>query len=197
MNLTIEDVRAFLAEEKVKPSDLFGPKDFAADPVISEQMREKSPSNYEFARMRRELTDAEKRLAEIERDKTALAEKVKAQDAEISASRLETARTKAASLFEKQKTDRKLDDRQAKFIQNRLPRFMPTKPEEIDKEFNAYLDAEIDEYGKIAKEVFGIEPSAPQNGGEKKAGAEPEQNKPAQAEKKHLDPAQNPMIKIG
>lgn len=192
MDLTLEDVRAFLTQEKAKPSDLFSADALAADPIIA-AMKEKSPSNFEFARMRRELGDAEKKLADIEREKTTLSDKVKAQDVEISAGRLATAKQKAAQLFEAQKTSRKLDDRQSKFIQKRLDRFTPTKPEELEKEFNSYLDSEIDEYGKIAKDVFGIDPAKPPV---KKAGAEPVdgEGNGGDPTKKYIDPVQNPMI---
>jgi hypothetical protein len=90
---------------------------------------------------------------------------------------------------------RKLDDRQTKFIQNRLARFTPQKPDDVEKEFVAYLDAEIDEYGKIAKEIFGIEPAKPPADG---GGGEPEPVKKQDpgTKNEYLDPAKNPMIKL-
>lgn len=192
MDLTLEDVRAYLAQEKVKPSALFSVEDLTADPVIA-QMREKSPSNYEFARMRRELTEAEKKLADAEREKKDLSEKVKSQDAEISAGRLATAKQKVGQLFEAQKASRKLDDRQIKFIQNRLARFTPQKPEEIEKEFGSFLDQEIDEYGKIAKDVFGVpEPKPGEGDGGGREPGKGDANKDVVPD--HLDPAKNPMI---
>lgn len=193
MEITLEDVKAYLTQEKKRPSELFSAEDLIADPVVA-SLREKSPSNYEFARMRRELTEAEKKLADLEREKASLLEKVKNQDGEISASRLEAAKQKVGQLFEQQKASRKLDDRQVKFIQNRLARFTPTKAEELEREFNAYLDGEVDDYGKLAKDVFGIE-AAPAPGA---AGGEPDKGGAAgPAADANLDPAKNPFIKIG
>lgn len=192
MEITLEDVRAFLTQERKRPSDVFAPEDLIADPVIA-SMREKSPSNYEFARMRRELTDAEKKLADMEREKATLSEKVKTQEAEISAGRLETAKMKVGHLFETQRATRKLEERQIKFIQPRLARFTPQKPEEIEKEFNGWLDKEIDEEAQVAQ-LYGVAaPKPPANGG---GGGEPNQGGPGPAPDPMLDPAQNDFIKL-
>ena len=81
-----------------------------------------------------------------------------------------------------------------KFIQNRLGGFTPQKVEDLEKELNGHLDAELKEYATYAKDVFGIEiEGKPPGGGN--GGTGPEGTKPGGPDNKYLDPAQNPMIK--
>ena len=189
MDLTLEDVRTFLSQEKVKPSDLFGPEALAADPsvrgIAEDKVRERIAG--EFARRK----EAEEKLAKIESTQAEKEAVLRKENADL---KLATAKSKVGQLFEAQRASRKLDERQIKFIQPRLERFNPSKPEAIEQELNAWLDAEVDEYGKIAKEVFGVEPEKQ----EPKPGAEPTDHKGGSGvpREKFLDPAQNPMIKL-
>jgi len=74
-----------------------------------------------------------------------------------------------------------------------LDKFKPTKPEDVEKEFNFYLDSEVDEYGKIAK-LMGIEEKP--TGGDKGGGTGPEVSPAGGATpNKYLSPATNPFIK--
>jgi len=196
MTPTAEEIRSMIREAELQPSDVFGPKELTADPFVSERMKEKiaSPESfYELRKLNKTLAETERRLADLDKEKKTLEEKVKTQDATITKSTLENAKSRAVPLFEKAKTDRKLDDRQVKFVQARLARFSPTKPEDVEKEFNTYLDAEIDECGRLAKDVFGIEDKTVDG---KKPGAEPHEPLPDATDSKYLDPAKNPMIKI-
>lgn len=199
MKPTADEIRNLIREAELQPSDLFEPKELTADPFVSERMKEKNASPesfYELRKLNKTLAETEKRLADSEKEKVALTEKVKAQDAAIAASHIESARGRVPTLFEKLKTERKLDDRQTKFIQARLARFVPSKPEEVEKEFNTFLDAEVDEYGKIAKDVFGVggEDDKGKKGG---SGSEPVKGPSGGGpENPYLDPAKNPMIKL-
>ena len=191
MDLTLEDVRTFLKTEKVKPSDLFGPEDMAADPTVrglaEDRVRERIAG--EFARRK----EAEEKLQGIEAKHKA---DLEARDKRIQDLQIGEAKSKVGQLFDAQRASRKLDDRQTKFIQNRLARFTPAKPEDVEKEFGAFLDSEIDEYGKIAKDVFGLEPTPPAEG-DKGGGREPQAG-PGKSDPKaeYLDPAKNPMIRV-
>ena len=196
MKPTSEEIRNLIREAELHPSDLFDPKELMTDPLVKEQMAVTSPASYEFARLRRELGESEKRAAQMEKEKNTLAEKVKAQEDAIVQSSLLTAKAKVAPLFEQAKATRKLDERQTKFILNRLERFVPSKPEDVTKEFDVYLDSEVDEYGKLARDIFGIEGKKAEGGNGKPTGVEPEDKKPAATDNKYLDPAQNPMIKL-
>lgn len=197
MDLTIEDVRSFLKSEKVKPSDIFGMDEMAADPIVRglAEDRVKERIAGEFARRK----DAEEKLEKIRGEYDG---KVTDLTKTIDGLRTDAAKSRVGSLFDTQRTARKLDDRQTKFIQNRMGRFTPTKPDEVEKEFNAYLDSEIDEYNRIAKDVFGIE-QKPANGGGGEGdghgdhpGAEPVEHSDAGTENPYIDPAKNPMIRV-
>lgn len=194
MDLTMEDVRTFLKSEKVKPSDVFGMEEMAADPVVrglaDDRVRERIAG--EFARRK----DAEERLAKIEGDHKA---KVDDLTKAINGFKIDAAKSRLGPMFETQRTSRKLDERQTKFVQNRIGRFTPTNPDDIDKEFNTYLDSEIDEYNRIAKDVFGVEKPKPANGGNgnPKEGAEPaDHSTKPDPDNPYIDPTKNPLIRV-
>lgn len=194
MDLTIEDVKAFLKTGKVAPSDVFGMEDLAADPLVVgfAESRVKARVAGEWAGRK----EAEEKLAKA---KAEYDEKVAGLTKQISGLRIETAKTKMGPMFEAQRTSRKLDDRQAKFIQSRIGRFTPTNPDDIDKEFNTFLDSEIDEYNRIAKDVFGVNEPKPGNGDGNAGpgtGTEPIEPKDSGTDNPYLDPTKNPMIRV-
>ncbi|OGD20332.1 MAG: hypothetical protein A2Y70_02005 [Candidatus Aminicenantes bacterium RBG_13_64_14] len=195
---TAEEIKQLIREAGLQVSDLFGIGEITADPAIKEQMREKNASPeiyYEMREMKRELAESGKRLAEAQKENAKLVEKASTQEAAIKAGQIEGAKGRVASLFEKAKAERKLEERQSKFIAARLARFVPQKPEEVEKEFNAYLDGEVDEEKRLAKDVYGIveKPGGKGNG---KEGAEPTETEAADAQADYLDPAKNRMIKL-
>jgi chromosome segregation ATPase len=162
-------------------------------------MREITPTNREWAELRREAKDAERRagdldkqLATAKQEKVRLEERVASQDAAIKTNQVEGAKARVPALFEKAKAERKLEIRQSKFIAARLARFVPVKPEEVEKEFNTFLDGEIDEEKRLAKDVYGV---VDKGGG--KEGAEPDVTEAGgDAQAAYLDPAKNEMIKL-
>ncbi len=192
MDFTIEDVKTFLKAEKIQPSDLFGAERLAEDPAVKGLVESETRRAVagEYAHRKRTEEGFDKTREELEKQ-------LKDKDAELDRLKVESAKAKVVPLFDKQKADRKLDEKQIKFIQARLERFVPKSAEEVEKDFNAYLDSEVDEYGRLAKEVFGIEPAKENgNGSSKDSGTGPDEGKPAgPAVSKYLDPAQNPFIK--
>ena len=150
--VTIDQIRDLIKSENIRPSDIFSVEKLTADSMVigfaENRVREKIGSEYQRRK------EAEEKLAQLQKEvgpkEAVLMEKIKNLE-------LGAAKTQIGPLLEKQKGIRKLDDRQVKFVQARLARFSPTKPEDVEKEFNTYLDAEIDECGRLAKDVFGIE----------------------------------------
>jgi len=195
MEITIDQVRDLIKSEKIKPSDLFGSETLTEDPTVKGYVdaEVKRAVAGEYAHRKRDEEGSLKAKEDMEK---AVAEK----DAEIAKLKIETAKSQVGSLYEKQKESRKLDDKQDKFVLSRIDKFTPEKAEDIEKEFNTYLDAEIDEYKKISKDVFGIEeePEKKPDGTEDKDGGTGPDNKKKEElgkEDKYIDPAQNPMIK--
>ena len=193
MEITIEDVKTFLKAEKIPPSDLFGADALADDPAVKGIVRDatKEAVTGEYAHRKRTEEGFDKTRKELEA-------KVQEKEDKIKQLLVETAKTQIGPLLEKQKETRKLDEKQVKFIQIRLPKFAPQKPDELEKEFNAYLDSEVDEYGKLAKEL-GIEMKPVENGDDKgkKAGtgSESGKNEGGGGDDKYTNPAKNPLIK--
>lgn len=197
--MTLEEIKQAIQEGKFRPSDLYDSEALLTDPIISERVKEKvsNARGYDirkFEDLTKERTTLEKRVEEKDAE-------IKKRDGEITALKVETAKGRVGAIFTKQKEERKLDERQVKFIEPRLEKFVPEKPEDLEKEFNKYLDALVDDYKKNA-EIFGVaiedktkdEKSKGKSGG---TGAEPDdKTKTGGPEDKYLNPETNPFIKI-
>jgi hypothetical protein len=186
--VTIDQIRDLIKAEKILPSDIFGAETLADDPAVKGIVRSevKEAVTGEYAHRKRTEEGFDKTRQELEA-------KLKDKDDKILKLALDAAKTQMGSLFQKQKEVRKLTEKQAAYIEARLPNFNPQKPDEIEKEMNVYLDSQLDQYAKDAK-VFGIEDKA---GEENKgaAGSEAEKNKVTGGEDKYINPAKNPFIK--
>jgi ribosomal protein L29 len=186
--VTIDQIRDLIKAEKVKPSDLFGAETLADDPSVKgliETDNRRAVSG-EYAHRKRDEEGFNKTKAELEKQLNDL-------KAEANTLRIATATGKVRPLYDVQKATRKLTDKQAAFIEGRLDKFKPTKPEDVEKEFNFYLDSEVDEFGKIAK-LMGIEEKPIEAKG---GGTGPEDNPAGDATlNKYLDPAKNPFIRL-
>ena len=195
-NMTLEELKNAIQEAKLTPTDIFDMEAILANSLVSEQIKEKikNAKGYDY-RKTESLVEEKAALQKQVDDATA---KIKLHEETVKTLKLETAKTKISSLFDTQKTERKLDERQSKFIQNRLGGFTPQKVEDLEKELNGYLDAELKEYATYAKDVFGIEvKTTPDPNKVGNGGTGPEGGKPGggDAGSKYLDPAQNPFIK--
>ena len=188
--VTIEEVRDLIKADKIKPSDLFGAEVLADDPSVKGLIETENRRAVagEYAHRKRGEEGFDKTKGELEKQLADL----KAENVQL---RLTTATGRVKPLYDAQKGTRKLTDKQALFIEGRLDKFKPTKPEDVEKEFNFYLDSEVDEFGKIAK-LMGIEEKVAAGGGDKGGGTGPE-NQPADNAtlNKYLNPATNPMIR--
>jgi hypothetical protein len=187
--VTIDQVRDLIKAEKIKPSDLFGVETLTGDPTVIgyvEAEKKKAVAG-EYAHRKRTEEGFDKTRDELEG-------KLKEREAELQKLKVDAAKAQVGSLFLKQKDERRLDEKQVKFVQSRLAKFTPTKVEDLEKELNAHLDAEIDEYKRIAKDVFGVEEKT--DGDDKgKHGVGPDEKPKETPADKYLDPAQNPFIK--
>jgi len=187
--VTIDEIRDLIKADKIKPSDLFGAEVLADDPSVKGLIETENRRAVagEYAHRKRGEEGFNKTKGELE---TQLAD----LKAEATTLRLATATGKVRPLYDAQKATRKLTEKQALFIEGRLDKFKPTKPEDVEKEFNFYLDSEVDEYGKIAK-LMGIEEKP--TGGDKGGGIGPEDKPAGDATlNKYLDPAKNPFIRL-
>jgi ribosomal protein L29 len=188
--ITIEEVRDLVKADKIKPSDLFGAEVLAEDPSVKGLIETENRRAVagEYAHRKRGEEGFDKTKGELEKQLADL-------KAEANALRVSAATGKVRPLYDAQKATRKLTEKQALFIEGRLDKFKPTKPEDVEKEFNFYLDSEVDEFGKIAK-LMGIEEKAAE-GGDKGGGTGPEDKSAGDVTlNKYLDPSKNPMIRL-
>ena len=187
--VTIDEVRDLIKADKIKPSDLFGAEVLADDPSVKGLIETENRRAVagEYAHRKRGEEGFDKTKGELEKQLADL-------KAVANTLRIGMATGKVRPLYDAQKATRKLTEKQALFIEGRLDKFKPTKPEDVEKEFNFYLDSEVDEFGKIAK-LMGIEEKA--TGGDKGGGTGPEDKPAGDATlNKYLDPAKNPFIKL-
>jgi len=187
--VTIDEIRDLIKADKIKPSDLFGAELLADDPSVKGLIETENRRAVagEYAHRKRGEEGFDKTKGELEKQLADLR-------AEANTLRIATATGKVRPLYDAQKATRKLTEKQALFIEGRLDKFKPTKPEDVEKEFNFYLDSEVDEYGKIAK-LMGIEEKP--TGGDKGGGTGPEDKPAGDATlSKYLNPATNPYIKL-
>jgi len=188
--ITRDQIRDLIKAEKIKPSDLFGAEVLAEDSSVKGLVESETRRAVagEYAHRKRTEEGFDKTKAELEKQLNDL-------KAEANTLRVATATGKVRPLYDAQKASRKLTEKQATFIEGRLERFKPVKPEEVEKEFNFYLDSEVDEFGKVAK-LLGIEEQKADDKA-KDGGTGPDESKKSGApENKYLDPAKNPMIRI-
>ena len=190
--ITIDQIRDLIKAEKIKPSDIFGVESLTDDPAVVgyvEAEKRKAVSG-EYAHRKRDEEGFDKTKGELE-------SQLKAKDEEIQKLKVVSVKNTIPTLFQKQKEDRKLSDMQSKWIEKRLEKFTPENPENLEKELNAYLDNEIDEYKVVAKDVFGIEDKDNGKDKGKTGGTEPNEggSEDTGDENKYTDPTQNPLIK--
>ncbi|MCJ7587533.1 MAG: hypothetical protein MUQ00_06510 [Candidatus Aminicenantes bacterium] len=189
--VTIDEVRDLIKADKIKPSDLFGADILAEDPSVKGLIETENRRAVagEYAHRKRGEEGFDKTKGELEKQLADL-------KAEANTLRIATATGKVRPLYDAQKVTRKLTEKQATFIEGRLDKFKPTKLEDVEKEFNFYLDSEVDEFGKIAK-LMGIEEKAAGGGGDKSGGTGPEVTPAGDATlNKYIDPAKNLFIKL-
>ena len=191
--VTIDQLRELVKAEKVKPSDIFGADTLTEDPVVKGfvDSETKRATAGEYAHRKRTEEGFDKTRAELEK-------KLQEREAEVQHLKLETAKGKVGTIFDKAKAERKLSERQVKFIQNRLDRFSPKDPDKFEDELKAYFDSEVDEEAKLAK-LYGVDGDGGKgkdDGGKDDSLTGPDKNKPAgDAIPKHLDPKTNPFIR--
>jgi len=167
--ITIDELKTLVKEEKIKPSDVFGVEVLTDDPAVVGfiDTEKKRAVSGEYAHRKRQEEAFDEKRKELE-------DFLRKKDEEISGLKLSAAKSKVGPLFEKIKLERKLDERQVKYIQPALDRFEPKEIANIEKELDAYVDEHVKEYSRVAKDVFGLSETKP----DKKGGAEPADEKP-------------------
>jgi len=149
---TLSEIKEFVKEEGIDPSEVFGRDQLIDDPVMKGYVKAavKEGISGEYLN-RKNLDEAfDKARKEWEDEKKKLEDKLKSSETE-------GAKTKAIDLFSAKAKERKLDDKQTKFIDMKKGDFVPEDLENVDKEVDKFMDAVLEDYKKTASEIFGIE----------------------------------------
>jgi hypothetical protein len=97
---------------------------------------------------------------------------MKKKDDLIKKLQTEGAKVKAVELFGTKIKERKLDDKQTKFLKSKQSDFSPQDLEALEKEVDAHMDKALEEYKETAK-IFGVKTEDKDKEDETKGGGEP------------------------
>ena len=149
--MTLEEIKEFIKTEGLDPSEVFGQEQLLEDPVVKGYVKAevKEKGGNEYQARKRNLTEYETKTTELE------AEKKKLED-ENKVLKTEGAKIKATDLFDKKAKERKLDEKQTKFIDMKRSTFVPEDLENVDKEVDKFMDIALEDYKKTASDIFGI-----------------------------------------
>jgi hypothetical protein len=139
---------------------------FTADEIVSsEPVLKAKQKEYEHAkRVEKQLAEERERMIDVTKERDEAQGKIKTLNEQVS-------QTRTKDLFTKANETRKFNDKQKGFIERRLGAFKSEKSgEELQLEFERYLDGEIKEFGEYAK-VMGIKEETDPNK-DKGAGAD-------------------------
>lgn len=139
---TKEEIQEAIREANLKITDIF-----TADEIVSSEPAKKAKqTEYEHAKR------IEKSLGEEREKVVTLTKELGEKDTKIKTLGEQVSRTQVGTLFTKSHETRKFNDKQKAFIERRLGQFKSDKSgDELQLEFDKYLDKEIVEFAEIAK----------------------------------------------
>ena len=147
--ITIAEMKTLIKEEKVKPSDLFSMEALTEDPsvkgFVDASCKEAVAGEYTHRKRIDTKFDADKSDWEKEKEK---------KDKIIKDLKTKDAKRDAVDLFTSKIKERKLDEKQTKFIESKQADFVPEDPEKLGAEVDKFMDSKIEEFKKTA-EIFG------------------------------------------
>jgi len=146
---TLEEIKKFIGEEGIDPSEVFGRDQLIDDPIVKGYVKAevKEATTGEYAHRKR--TDEKFTEERTKWDK----ERKKFED-EVKKLKTDSAKIKAADLFSTKAKERKLDDKQIKFIEAKKDNFAPEDLDNLGKEVDKFMDNMLEEY-KSTAEIFG------------------------------------------
>lgn len=196
-DMTLSELRKAVEEGKYQPSEIYGKDTLLSDPLIKDEIREKTnaPTHYRIRELERENETIKKAQEEAEKKVKDFEKKLTDKDNEVKTLKTESIKSKIPTLLEKQIKERKLDKEKdlslINWLNKKVKDFTPENEEDIEKELSKRIDNEIDEFKTYSSEVFGIKIEEDKN---KPGGSEPDLKTPAKPADKYLDPKTNPLI---
>jgi len=167
--MNLEEVKTFIKEEGLDPSEVFSIEQLKDDAAMAAYVaeKEKIARSGEFAHRDRTDVKFKEESAKWEAEK-------KKKDEEIKKLKVKGAKTEATGLFDKKVKERKLDDKQTKFIKAKVEDFTPADLEKLDAEVDKFMDTLLEEYKSTAA-IFGhkVKEEKEETKEETKGGGEP------------------------
>ena len=144
--MTLDDLKKAVKEGHVCPSDIFSDEEISNDVIVRNIAKESQKTEWEHRVRTDEKFKAES--AKWEKEKKELETKL----AEANQKGL---KSEAVERLKDVISQRKLDEKQVKFVQKDFPKFAPTTGDALIKDLNKFVDDQLTEYDQAA-ELFGV-----------------------------------------
>lgn len=144
MPISLEDIHIFVRENKTNPMEIFTPEVIFDLPEVKDMIgKNKGNENqyYENKRLKSEITELKKTIADMDLKSKELLEKEK-----------ELATLKSEKLFDTQVAKReKLTEKQKAYIQAKRTALAVEPGKDLEAQINSFLDSQIKEFEDISK----------------------------------------------
>ena len=167
--MTKEEITEAIREGKFGPSDLFDENDLKSDRVVKRISNAQGKTDHEHARA------AERRLDEERENHATTKKELETASGKLAKVQSKSNELKVGGLFKVEAEARKLDEKQAGFVQGRLAERFQSKATEdqgLAEDLKKHVDSELAEYASLAK-MFGVNVETPGNGTDQSRGAPP------------------------
>jgi len=144
--MTLDEIKTAIKEGRYRLSDVFGDDEISKDPSVLRLVRGETQAEFEH-RTRTDKKFDEERV-KWEKEKKALEDQVKTADQK-------GLKSEAVERLKDVISQRKLDEKQVKFVQKDFPKFAPTTGDALIKDLNKFVDDQLTEYDQAA-ELFGV-----------------------------------------
>ena len=144
--MTLDELKTAIKEGRYRLSDVFGDDEISKDPSVLRLVRGETQAEFEH-RTRTDKKFDEERV-KWEKEKKALEDQVKTADQK-------GLKSEAVERLKDVISQRKLDEKQVKFVQKDFPKFAPTTGDALIKDLNKFVDDQLTEYDQAA-ELFGV-----------------------------------------
>ena len=184
--MTLDEIKQSIKAAGFKPSDVFEKEILIDDPIMKGYVKEKVAGEFYHRKRTDEKFDEERKKWEEEKKKYEELLKEK----EITLAKI-TAKEKLQEIVK----TRKLDEKQAKYIEKDFSKFKLENPEKLEEELNKFVDSSLDDYEKTM-EILGLKKEDDKKGNEDDkpgAGAD-EGDKNIENDEDYVDPEKNDFI---
>lgn len=144
---TVSEVKSIISEAGIQIAELFDDDTIKSSEIFK---KERQSAHEHAKRVERSLGEERERII-------TLTKSLEEKDGKIKTLNEIVSKTKTKELFGKAKDIRKLDDKEAAYIEKRLGGFKSDKEsDDLNRDFDKFLDEQLTDFQETAK-LFGIE----------------------------------------